>query len=101
MSDAPHMLLHRPRSHEAGNYSNGGAGRGCPATDPRVLLALWLYATMEGVGSARALDRLTQSVAALVSSDLVELQRVAQDRMSRTRHPDFFTDLQYRNPTLP
>lgn len=34
----------------------GGAGR--PAADPRVLLALWLLATIEGVGSARALDRL-------------------------------------------
>jgi len=32
------------------------AGR--PATDPKILLALWLYATLEGVGSARALDRL-------------------------------------------
>jgi len=34
----------------------GGAGR--PAIDPRILMALWLYATIEGVGSARALDRL-------------------------------------------
>ncbi len=34
----------------------GGAGR--PATDSRILLALRLYATVEGVGSARALDRL-------------------------------------------
>ena len=34
----------------------GGAGR--PATDPRILMALWLYATVEGVGSARLLDRL-------------------------------------------
>ena len=34
----------------------GEAGR--PATDPKLLLALWLYATVEGVGSARALDRL-------------------------------------------
>ncbi len=34
----------------------GEAGR--PATDPKLLLALWLYATLEGVGSARALDRL-------------------------------------------
>ena len=34
----------------------GEAGR--PATDPKILLALWLYATLEGVGSARALDRL-------------------------------------------
>ncbi len=36
----------------------GKAGR--PAADPRVYLALWLYATIEGVGSARALDRLTE-----------------------------------------
>jgi transposase len=36
----------------------GGAGR--PATDPRILMALWLYATVEGVGSARALDRLCE-----------------------------------------
>ncbi len=93
----------------------GMSGR--PAADPRVLLALWLYATVEGVGSARALDRLTeehdayrwlrggvpvnyhlladfrvvhaefldhlltQSVAALMTSGLVELQRVAQDGM--------------------
>jgi transposase len=34
----------------------GEAGR--PATDPKILLALWLYATVEGVGSARALARL-------------------------------------------
>jgi transposase len=36
----------------------GAAGR--PAIDPRIYLALWLYATLEGVGSARALARLTQ-----------------------------------------
>lgn len=34
----------------------GEAGR--PAADPAVLLALWLYATIEGVGSARELARL-------------------------------------------
>lgn len=34
----------------------GVAGR--PAADPRILLALWLFATLEGVGSARQLDRL-------------------------------------------
>jgi transposase len=34
----------------------GEAGR--PAIDPRVLLALWLYATAKGVGSARELERL-------------------------------------------
>src|SRR4051794_9881199 len=36
----------------------GEAGR--PAADPAVLLALWLYATIEGVGSARELDRLVE-----------------------------------------
>lgn len=40
----------------------GEAGRA--ATDPKILLALWLYATLEAVGSARALDRLcTQHLA--------------------------------------
>src|SRR5947208_3638207 len=34
----------------------GHAGR--PAIDPAILMALWLYATLEGVGSARALGRL-------------------------------------------
>ena len=33
---------------------------GRPATDPQVLLALWLYATVEGVGSARRLEALCQ-----------------------------------------
>lgn len=36
----------------------GRAGR--PATDPRIYLALWLFAIVEGVGSARALARLTE-----------------------------------------
>ena len=40
----------------------GEAGR--PAADPAVLIALWLYATVEGVGSARELERLAQSDAA-------------------------------------
>jgi len=34
--------------------------RGGPATDPRVLLALWLFATLDGVGSAREVDRLCE-----------------------------------------
>ncbi len=33
---------------------------GHPTTDPQVLLALWLYATAEGVGSARQLARLCE-----------------------------------------
>jgi transposase len=34
----------------------GHSGR--PAIDPAILMALWLYATVEGVGSARAIARL-------------------------------------------
>jgi len=33
-------------------------GPGHPPADPRILVALWLYATVEGIGSARALARL-------------------------------------------
>jgi transposase len=36
----------------------GGSGRSAIA--PEILFALWLYATLQGVGSARALARLTQ-----------------------------------------
>ncbi|MCL5257257.1 MAG: transposase [Chloroflexi bacterium] len=32
---------------------------GHPASDPEVLLALWVYATVEGVGTGRELDRLS------------------------------------------
>src|SRR5713226_7846145 len=32
-------------------------GAGASATDPRILMTLWLYATLRGVGSARELDR--------------------------------------------
>jgi transposase len=34
---------------------------GHPTASPRLLLALWLYANSDGVGSARALDRLCSS----------------------------------------
>lgn len=36
----------------------GVAGR--DANDPRILMALWLYATLDGIGSARRLDELCQ-----------------------------------------
>ena len=36
-------------------------GPGQPAIDPRLLLSLWLLATIDGVGSARELDRLCQA----------------------------------------
>ena len=45
--------------YEAIKAREGEPGR--PPADPAVLLALWLYATIEGVGSARQLDRLAQS----------------------------------------
>ena len=92
-----------------------GEHPGRPAIDPAVLMALWLVATLDGVGSARALDRLcgehdayrwicggvevnyhtlsdfrvqhvnflddvlTRSVAALMLTGAVTLNRVAQD----------------------
>ena len=37
-----------------------GETPGRPATDPRILLALWLYATADGIGSARALARMCE-----------------------------------------
>lgn len=35
-------------------------GRGRSPIDPAILMSLWLYATLEGVGSARELARLTE-----------------------------------------
>ncbi len=48
--------------YESIDSFEGAAGR--PAIDPRVLVCLWLYATSEGVGSARRLERLCQRDAA-------------------------------------
>ena len=45
--------------HEGIRSREGGAGR--PAIDPAILVCLWLYATLENVGSARELDRLTRA----------------------------------------
>jgi len=42
--------------HEKIKAVEGHAGR--TPVDPAILLALWLYATLDGVGSARELDRL-------------------------------------------
>src|SRR5712692_10022485 len=35
-----------------------GSRAGRPTTDPKVLVALWLYATSEGIGSAHEVERL-------------------------------------------
>lgn len=45
-----------------------GSSPGRAATDPRILLGLWVFATSEGIGSARRLARLCE-------------RRVSQDRM--------------------
>jgi len=37
-----------------------GSNAGRAAIDPRILFALWLYATLDGVGSGREVTRLTQ-----------------------------------------
>ncbi len=37
-----------------------GDQAGRPAIDPRILVALWLYATSDGVGSAREIERLCE-----------------------------------------
>lgn len=96
---------------------NRGSAPGRAATDPTLLVALWLYATIDNVGSARRLARLcmvhdayrwlcggvpvnhhtlsdfrvqheaaldelfTQLITALVSQDLVTVERVSQDGM--------------------
>jgi len=38
-----------------------GSNAGRAAIDPRILFALWLYATLEGVGSGREVARLSQA----------------------------------------
>src|ERR671939_271854 len=50
----PGLALHP--LYDASRPREGGPGRAAIA--PRLCVALWLYATLEGVGSARALARL-------------------------------------------
>jgi len=52
------MSLDLTELYAAIKSQEGEAGR--PGADPAVLLALWLYATIEGVGSARELARLVK-----------------------------------------
>ncbi|WPH23098.1 IS1182 family transposase [Variovorax paradoxus] len=39
---------------------SAGSRGGAPAIDPAILVALWLWATIDGVGSAREVDRLCE-----------------------------------------
>ena len=41
-----------------GEIRSRGEQAGRPATDPKILLTLWLYATTDGGGSGRELERL-------------------------------------------
>jgi transposase len=69
----------------------GGPGR--PATDPQIGVALWLYATVEGVGSARALDYLCTHHHAfrwLCGGVSVNYHSLADFRVA---HLDFLDDL--------
>lgn len=52
------MSLDLTELYAAIKSREGEVGR--PSADPAVLLALWLYATIEGVGSARELARLVK-----------------------------------------
>ena len=55
----------------------GEAGR--PAADPRVLLALWLFATVEGVESARELERLVERLD-MLTAELRHCQHTAREK---------------------
>src|SRR5262249_36833881 len=44
--------------HEQTRAMEGAAGR--PATDPRLLISLWIYAYSQGVGAAREISRFCE-----------------------------------------
>jgi transposase len=69
----------------------GGKGR-TPA-DPRILLGLWLYATVEGVGSARGLARLCEEHVAYqwLAGDVPMNYHTLAD--FRTAHPELLDGL--------
>jgi len=68
-------------------------GKGQAATDPRILLALWLYATAEGIGSARALALLCEEHVAYqwLAGDVSMNYHTLAD--FRTAHPEFLDEL--------
>ena len=81
--------------HDAIGSVLGGSGRA--ATDPRILLALWLYATADGVGSARELDRLCRDHVAYqwIAGDVPMNYHTLAD--FRTAHLDLLDDLLTRS----
>jgi transposase len=66
---------------------------GAPATDPKILLGLWVYATSDGVGSGREIARLVELHAAY--RWLCGGVAVAYHRLNdfRSDHGDVFSDL--------
>jgi transposase len=69
----------------------GIAGR--DAIDPKILLALWLYATLQGVGSARALDKLCKEHVAyrwICGGVTVNYHALSDFRVA---HPDLLDDM--------
>ncbi len=81
--------------HDAIGSVHGGSGRA--ATDPRVLLALWLYATADGVGAARQLDRLCRDHVAYpwIAGDVPMNYHTLAD--FRTDHVELLDDLLTRS----
>jgi transposase len=49
-------------SHLLGLVEATEGHAGAPATDPRIFVTLWLYATLRGIGSARELERRCEPV---------------------------------------
>lgn len=52
-------VVHQDLSRLIGAIKARGSNAGRAAIDPRILFALWLYATLEGVGSGREVARLS------------------------------------------
>jgi transposase len=69
----------------------GRAGR--DAIDPKILLALWLYATLDGVGAAREIDRLCKYHMAYrwICGGVSVNYHTLSD--FRTGHPEFLDEL--------
>src|SRR5512135_167270 len=69
----------------------GGPGRA--PIDPKILMALWLYATIEGIGSARALDGLCREHDAFrwLAGDVSTNYHTLAD--FRTDHVELLNDL--------
>jgi transposase len=70
-----------------------GENAGAPATDPKILLGLWVYATSDGVGSGREIARLVELHAAY--RWLCGGVAVAYHRLNdfRSDHGDVFSEL--------